>query len=94
MFRHGAGSSVDRIRRLYPEELEASKEAGAALDDLDKRRGNMRYGWLRRNGYCISSSHVEAAARILVARRCKQGECTGATITPHASAPSSPDCAP
>ena len=43
-----------------------------ALDYLDKRRGNMRYGWLRRNGYCISSSHVEAAARILVARRCKQ----------------------
>ena len=72
MFRHGAGSAVDRIRRLYPEELEASKEAGAALDYLDKRRGNMRYGWLRRNGYCISSSHVEAAARILVARRCKQ----------------------
>ena len=27
MFRHGAGSAVDRIRRLYPEELEASKEA-------------------------------------------------------------------
>ena len=72
MFRHGAGSAVDRIRRLYTEELEASKEAGAALDYLDKRRGNMRYGWLRRNGYCISSSHVEAAARILVARRCKQ----------------------
>ena len=72
MFRHGAGSAVDRIRRLYTEELEASKEAGAALDYLDKRRENMRYGWLRRNGYCISSSHVEAAARILVARRCKQ----------------------
>ena len=68
----GAGSEVDRIRRLYPKELEASKEAGASLDDLDKRRGNMRYGWLRRNGYCISFSHVEAAARILVARRCKQ----------------------
>lgn len=31
MFRHGAGSGVDRIRRLYPEVLEASKEAGAAL---------------------------------------------------------------
>ena len=68
----GAGSEVDRIRRLYPKELEASKEAGASLDDLDKRRGNMRYGWLRRNGYYISSSHVEATARIIVARRCKQ----------------------
>ena len=68
----GAGTAVDRIQRLYPEEPKASKEARAALDDLDKRRGNMRYGWLRRNGYCISSSHIEAAARILVARRCKQ----------------------
>ena len=32
----------------------------------------MRYGWLRKNGYYISSCHIEAAARILVARRCKQ----------------------
>ena len=72
MLRHGAGSAVDRIRRLYAKELAASKEAGVALDYLDKRRGNMRYGWLRRNGYYISSCHVEAAARILVARRCKQ----------------------
>ena len=32
----------------------------------------MRYGWLRKNGYYISSAHAEAAARILVARRCKQ----------------------
>lgn len=53
-------------------QLGSFKEARDTLDHLDKRRGNMRYGWLRRNGYCISSSHVEAAARILVARRCKQ----------------------
>ncbi len=72
MLRHGAGSAVDRTRRLCPRELEASKEARDALGYLDKRRGNMRYGWLRRNGYCISSSHVEATARIIVARRCKQ----------------------
>ena len=32
----------------------------------------MRYGWLRKHGYYISSCHIEAAARILVARRCKQ----------------------
>ena len=32
----------------------------------------MRYGWLRKHGYYISSAHAEAAARILVARRCKQ----------------------
>lgn len=72
MLRHSAGSAVDRIRRLYAKELESSKEARSALDYLDKRRDNMRYGWLRKNGYYISSCHIEAAARILVARRCKQ----------------------
>ena len=72
MLRHSAGSAVDRIRRLYPKELESSAEARDALDYLDKRRENMRYGWLRENGYYISSCHIEAAARILVARRCKQ----------------------
>ena len=72
MLRHGAGSAVDRIRRLYPRELESSAEAKDALNYLDKRRDNMHYGWLRKNGYYISSCHIEAAARILVARRCKQ----------------------
>ena len=72
MLRHGADSVVDRTRRLCPRELEAPKEARDALGYLDRRRDNMRYGWLRRNGYYISSCHVEAAARILVARRCKQ----------------------
>ena len=72
MLRIGAGSAVDRIRRLYPDALARSEEARSALEYLDKRRDNMRYGWLRRNGYYISSCHIEAAARILVARRCKQ----------------------
>ena len=72
MLRHGAGSAVERIKRLYAKELEASQEAKDALNYLDKRRENMRYGWLRKNGYYISSCHIEAAARILVARRCKQ----------------------
>ena len=72
MLRHGAGSAVDRIRRLYKDGLEKSEEARSALDYLDRRRDNMRYGWLRKNGYYISSAHAEAAARILVARRCKQ----------------------
>lgn len=72
MLRHGAGSAVDRIRRLYSRELESSAEASDALNYLDKRRDNMRYGWLRKHGYYISSCHIEAAARILVARRCKQ----------------------
>lgn len=72
MLRHGAGSAVDRIKRLYFKELEASKEAKDALNYLDKRRENMQYGWLRKNGFYISSCHIEAAARIIVARRCKQ----------------------
>jgi len=72
MLRHGAGSAVDRIKRLYAKELAASEEARSALDYLDRRRENMRYGWLRKHGYYISSAHAEAAARILVARRCKQ----------------------
>ena len=72
MLRIGAGSAVKRIRRLYADELGNSEAALSALDYLDKRKENMRYGWLRKNGYYISSCHVEAAARILVARRCKQ----------------------
>lgn len=72
MLRHGAGSAVDRIRRLYKDELAKSEAARDALDYLDRRRDNMRYGRLRKNGYYISSAHAEAAARILVARRCKQ----------------------
>ena len=72
MLRIGAGSVVDRIKRLYADKLEKSPEAKSALDYLDKRRENMNYGWLRKNGYYISSAHIEAAARILVARRCKQ----------------------
>ena len=50
----------------------AQAKAKDALNYLDKRRGNMRYGWLRKHGHYISSCHMEAAARILVARRCKQ----------------------
>ena len=72
MFRHGRGSVADRIKRLYGCKLAASETARSAIDYLDRRRNNMRYGWLRKNGYYISSAHAEAAARILVARRCKQ----------------------
>jgi len=72
ILRHGAGSAVDRIRKRYAKELAASEEARAVLEYLDRRRDNMRYGWLRKNGYYNSSAHTEAAAQILVARRCKQ----------------------
>ena len=72
MLRIGAGSTVKRIRRLYADRLAKSKDLTSALDYLDKRKDNMNYGWLRKNGCYISSCHIEAAARILVARRCKQ----------------------
>ena len=72
MFRHGGGSVADRIKRLYGSELEASEAARGAINHIGRRRDNMRYGWLRKNGYYISSAHAEMAVRILVARRCKQ----------------------
>jgi hypothetical protein len=72
MKRHGAGAAVDRLKRLYADPLKTSPEASSALDYLEKRRGHMNYGWLRQNGYYIGTAHVEAAARLLVARRCKQ----------------------
>ena len=53
-------------------ELESSEEARKARNYLDKRRENMHYGWHRKNSYYISSRHIESAARIHVARRCKQ----------------------
>ena len=49
-----------------------SPAADKALDYLRKRQHNMAYGQLRKNGLFIASGHVEAAARVLVVRRCKQ----------------------
>lgn len=72
LYRLGAESAVNRIRRLYPERLETSPNALVHLLYLEKRKDNMRYGWLRKNGYYIGSGHVEAAVRVLVVRRCKQ----------------------
>ena len=61
-----------RLRRKYAGELARSEAARSALGYLEKRRDNMRYGWLRRNGWFISSAHVEASVRLVVVRRCKQ----------------------
>ena len=71
MKRHGAGAAADRLRRRHGDKLKLSPEASSALDYLEKRRKHMNYGWLRKNGYHIATSHVEAAARLIVARRCK-----------------------
>ena len=68
MLRHGAGSVVDRVRRLYLDKLESSKEAREALNYLDKRRNNMRYWWLRKNGYYISSCRQPPPPRYFMAQ--------------------------
>jgi len=72
LYRIGADSAVRRVRRMHAGALAASETAAKELAYLEKRAGNMRYGWLRKNGYFIGSGHVEAAARVLVVRRCKQ----------------------
>jgi hypothetical protein len=72
LYRSGAESAARRVRRLYRRRLEASPQALKDLLYLEKRRDNMRYGWLRRNGYYIGSGHVEAAVRVLIVRRTKQ----------------------
>ena len=72
LYRIGAESAVRRLRRLYQQELDATPKALTDLLYLEKRKDNMRYGWLRKHGYYIGSGHVEAAVRVLVVRRCKQ----------------------
>ncbi len=72
LYRIGAESAVKRLRRLHRDKLDASPEALRNLSYLEKRKDNMRYGWLRKNGYYIGSGHVEAAVRVLIVRRCKQ----------------------
>ena len=72
LFRNGAQSAVKRLRRLCQKELDASPDALKDLLYLEKRKDNMRYGWLRKQGCYIATGHVEAAVRVLVVRRCKQ----------------------
>jgi hypothetical protein len=72
LYRCGASSVIKRIEARYPQALALSSAADKALDYLRKRRHNMAYGQLRKNGLFIASGHVEAAARVLVVRRCKQ----------------------
>ncbi len=73
MFRIGAGSAIDSIRKHHAQALAAAgPAAAAALEYLDKRRLHMCYGWLRKNGYFIGSGIVEAACRTIAGRRCKQ----------------------
>ena len=72
LYRNGAVSVIKRLETKYAEALTASKEANKELDYIRKRKHNMCYGRLRKAGLFIASGHVEAAARVLVVRRCKQ----------------------
>jgi len=72
LYRIGAATVIKRIETKYAEALDASPEADKELDYLRKRKQNMCYGRLRKDGLFIASGHVEAAARVLVVRRCKQ----------------------
>ncbi len=72
LYRCGATSVIKRLENKYGQALARSQEAKKALDYIRKRKENMCYGQLRREGFFIASGHIEAAARVLVARRCKQ----------------------
>ena len=72
LYRLGAESAIRRIEKIYPAVLDETSEAFKQLDYLRKRKHNMCYGKLRKEGLFIASGHVEAAARVIVGRRCKQ----------------------
>jgi hypothetical protein len=72
LYRCGAAAVIKRVETHYAQPLAASPEADKKLDYLRKRKQNMEYGRLRKQGFFIASGHVEAAARVLVVRRCKQ----------------------
>lgn len=72
LYRRGASSVIKRLENRYAEPLSSSLEAAKALDYIRKREDNMQYGQLRKEGFFIASGHIEAAARVIVVRRCKQ----------------------
>jgi len=72
LYRIGATAVIKRLEAKYAQALGASPDAEKELDYIRKRKQNMCYGRLRKDGLFIASGHVEAAARVLVVRRCKQ----------------------
>jgi len=72
LYRSGAAAVIKRLETKYEQALGASQESQKELDYIRKRKENMCYGRLRKDGLFIASGHVEAAARVLVVRRCKQ----------------------
>ncbi len=71
LLRHDAAALLKHLRGKFAA-LPDGHAAWGTLGYFEKRKANMRYGWLRRNGYYIGSGVVEAACRTDVARRCKQ----------------------
>lgn len=72
LYRCGASAVIKRLETKYTQAICACPEADKKLDYIRKRKQNMCYGQLRKAGLFIASGHVEAAARVLVVRRCKQ----------------------
>jgi len=72
LYRWGAASVIKRLENKYAPALGSSPDAEKALDYIRKRKDNMCYGQLRKQGLFIASGHIEAAARVIVVRRCKQ----------------------
>lgn len=72
LYRWGASSAIKRLEEKYAAPLSRSLEAQKALEYIRKREANMQYGQLRKQGFFIASGHIEAAARVIVVRRCKQ----------------------
>ena len=72
LYRSGAAAVIKRLETQFGQALGVSTVARKELEYIRKRKQNMCYGKLRKDGLFIASGHVEAAARILVVRRCKQ----------------------
>ncbi len=72
LYRSGAASVIKRLERIYLQHLKDHPLADKELEYLRKRQHNMAYGQLRKNGFFIASGHVEAGARVIIVRRCKQ----------------------
>ncbi len=72
LYRCGASAVIKRLENRYTQAMANSPDAEKALNYIRKRKDHMRYGKLRKDGLFIASGHIEAAARVIVVRRCKQ----------------------
>jgi hypothetical protein len=72
LYRHGAASAIQRLRKHYESGLASNEAARGHLGYLETRQANMCYGELRRQGFHIDTGHIEAAIRVLMIRRMKQ----------------------